>query len=70
MYCDWQVPPPIRDSLVLGGGGDVQALPEGALYLGGQGVHGEDGGQGAVALDRAVGHALVAQVLDVLSGLP
>lgn len=56
-------------SLVLGGGRSVQAFAEGSLNLGGQRVHGQDGGQRRVALHRAVGEALVPQVLDVLARL-
>lgn len=59
----------IGDSLVLRGGRGVQAFTEGSLDLCCQRVHGQDGGQRRVPLHRAVGEALVPQVLDVLSGL-
>jgi len=58
-----------QGSLVLRGGRGVHAFAEGALDLGCQGVHGQDGGQRRVALHRAVGQAFITHVLNVLPGL-
>lgn len=59
----------VENSLVLWWSWGVQAFAKRALNLCCQTVHGQDGGQGSVALHRAVGQTLVPQIFNVLSCL-